>query len=344
MLSEILWMFRQSLGLLLRWPEYDHNRWGVLGVLVMLAGILFLGFSLWRSCAAKTKRRLLWLLSGLFIAAATLTAGSTAVCHGTHEPRRTAAGLEPAATEATSPVSGAEVLELAGPADAPWGLLVLIGGYGSESPALAEPPSLRQPWQPGPQPDPLPGLFRRRIFVHLHGGFGWTGWEKTEPLGASLSRHLEQRRRELDLEKLPCLLIAHSRGAQVAAAAPVFRTEPGWTRVAVHPPAGVDPLLRLLAGISPEITEIHTLGGKIQFDLLREPGLRASLFPFDAVYQARLWDRTVTRFPAQTGLPLRNLSPIGSHVMPFCRRDTAFWRDLEAELRAPQPFARPGPG
>jgi hypothetical protein len=250
-----------------------------------------------------------------------------AVCFGTHRQRGHGA----------SPLTGAEVVLVPGAADASWGILVLVGGYGSESPAFGEPAFLRDTTLAEPQFRVLLERFRYRVIVRLHGGFGWRHAD-TLAIADSLDRYLHTDPLAGAAGAGPCVVIAHSRGTQIVAATPCFRT-PAWRRFAVHPPAAVNPLLRLLSWMSPEIAEIQHCGKEMARN---DSGLVAAVdsatarlvgFPWTVMYQAHGWDHTVIRFPAAPGRPLSNLSPWGSHTLPFCASRSRVWQDITMRLR-----------
>lgn len=333
MLTEIIWFITGSFALLRRWSEYDHCVWIWLGVgaylatLPLLAGLVK---SLFTGRLFRKKGSFPLFLIGTAALAMLLVAGSAAVLFSTHLKRQ---------PQPFGEVAGAQVREIAGSADAPYGLLVLVGGYGSESPLLGEPAALDAAWDPAAPPtDPLVPLFRRRIFVRLHGGFGWNDWKSADEIGSSLDAYVLRRQRELGLEGVPAVLIAHSRGAQIAAATAAFRG-PDWIRIAACPPAGVHANLRLFSRISPEISDIHQAGIRAAAARLADPA-DPRHFPWTAVCQTRAFDHVVRQFTPATGLPLRSLPPAGAHTLPVCERDTPFWHDVEAELRSPRPYSQ----
>lgn len=332
MFTEILWFITGSFGLLRRWGEYDHCGWVWLGIGAYAAAVpLFIGLvkALFTRNTFRKKRGVLGFLTGLVLLAVLPVVASTAILFGTHVKRQ---------PQEFGTVAGAEIREIAGPPAAPYGLLVLVGGYGSESPLLGEPAALDAAWDPAaPAPDSLIPLFRRRLFVRLHGGFGWNDWAPTDDIGRSLSAYVERREKELGLQRARNVLIAHSRGTHVAAAAEVFRGAE-WIRIAVCPPAGVQPSLHIFSGVSPEISEIHQTGLVTAAARLSDPASPRH-FPWSIVCQSRLFDRTVMQFPPESGLPLRELPPAGAHTLPVCERDTPFWHDVETELRSPRPYS-----
>lgn len=305
------WLLIASLRCWCAGSSLERNYWAWVGAAVQGLGLVCLALGC-RQAFGPTGFS--FSVLGFLLAAFLLTGiGTGAVCHGHHLPRR-----------AHGPVAGAELLEVDGPADAPGGILVVIGGYGSESPAFQEPPPLRRPWEAVVTPaHPVVARFRKRVFIHPHGGFGWQH-RPTAEIGTALNAWLRAPAQRALTAGRHNLLIAHSRGTQIAAATPAFR-EPGWRRLAVHPPAGVQPHLRLYAPLSPEIAEIHRLG--------RAHGQHYD-FPWDTVFQATLWDNTVTRFPRRSGLPLCNSGGFGIHTTALACLSSVFWRTLAREYAA----------
>lgn len=321
MYQDLVWIVGQVPGLLLGWSELCHSPLGWLGLALLLAGVgtlvVSLAAAVWRQpgtcprCGLR-KRLLLCVLGGGLAAV-----GVPLLVFGSHLPETGWTVLD-----------GAVVREFTGPPDAPLGVLVLVGGYGSESPPLAEPALFRQD-AVSPAADTAAArvarLYRLRLVVHPRGGLGWFDWRSNAAVSASLDRYLEERRRAPGWPAdRPCLVVAHSRGCQLVVGTPFFQ-RPEWRRFAVHPPAGVQPTSRLFAWLSPEITEIHRFGREWATAPAES---RLHRFPWTALFQAKNWDHTVLEFAPDSGLPLRFLSPAGTHVQPFAKPDTPVWRAL----------------
>ncbi|MFA5206494.1 MAG: hypothetical protein WC708_19015 [Lentisphaeria bacterium] len=296
-----------GLGLLVVW-------WGAAGLAVMAA---------LRRRRGGIRRLLVVAAGGVIL----LPAGTALLLFGSHLPAAGATRLD-----------GAVVREVAGPPSAPLGVLVLVGGYGSESPLLAEPALFRKgevpPGDAATAAAELARLFRLRLVVHPCGGVGWNDWRSNAAVSASLDRYLERRSREPGWPVgRPLVVVAHSRGCQIVVGSAVFR-RPEWRCYAVHPPAGVQPLPRLAAGLSPEIMEIHRFG----LEWAAAPaGSPRRTFPWAAVFQAKDWDHTVLQFGSESGLPLRNLSPAGTHTQPFTAPDTPAWRAVVGDMSGMMP-------
>ncbi len=320
---ELWWYPSQAWRLMTTQDSLVHNHVAGIGLFLwFLAAVL----GLWAARAVLFNRPRGWGGACLKVLAVGLSpvlffAGAAGICMGTHAART---------PDSTGRVFGAEVVAVAGPANAPLGMLVTIGGYGSESPAFAEPREVRQDAQmAGPEVAPFLKLFRKRILVHLHGGLGWD-FGNTHEIAAALDRFLETEENRPFWQGQSNVVVAHSRGNQVMVQSTVFR-EPTWRRFGVHPPAGVQPCMRAFTGIDPEIGEIDGLG--------RTLSLEPAAFPWTVMYQARTWDHTVLRFPPTTRFPQRDISPCGSHTTPFTRWDSAAWQDIRqtVALPAPQP-------
>ena len=323
MSQDVAGIMGQVPGLFLGWGGLRHSPLGWLGLVLLLAGVGALvgavASAVWcqqgKGSDCGLRKWLTVCVVGLLLAAV----GVPLLVFGSHLPETGWTALD-----------GAVVREFAGPPDAPLGVLVLVGGYGSESPVLAEPALFRQD-AVSPAADTAAArvarLYRLRVVVHPRGGLGWFDWRRNAAVSASLDRYLEERRRAPGWPAdRPCLVAAHSRGCQLVVGTPFFR-RPEWRRFAVHPPAGVQPTSRLFAWLSPEITEIHRFGREWA---LAPADASVRRFPWTALFQAKNWDHTVLEFAPDSGLPLRFLSPAGTHVQPFAKPDTPVWRALAA--------------
>jgi hypothetical protein len=348
---DLLWFVRQAFVLFRPGSGFVYTPVVFAGVVSVVAGLALVLAALWRVCrpSPRPARRSVARLAGaLGLAGAALglvAAGAGAICGGTRFPPPPAGGAVA--------LNGATATLVPGPPDAPFGLLVTVSGYGSQSPAFCEPAELRDATTPTAVREragaaDLSALFRQRLLVRLNGGFTWPAEARsTLTVAAELDALLRRPELEPLWRERPALVVAHSRGTHVTAATAAFRA-PGWTRIAVHPPAGVWWYLRLHARRSPEIAEIHALGGllaqrqgpeALPAALAPEAwGTQAPMFlsfPWNEVWQARGWDHTVWRFPAGTlAATPRNRHPWGSHSAPFADGASAFWRGLEARLRA----------
>ncbi len=314
MLTEIRWILIQAIQPL--WNGGSDRSWYAwFGYALLLLAILMLLPCIRAIITLRPVRAAGCLLTTFILA----VIGSAMVCFGTHASR----GASPGETT----ITGAQICVFDGPATADLGTLFLIGGYGSESPAFCEPAGFRQ--QPADSADPIVSRFRKRVIVHLHGGFGWNDSAKTANLAAALRHWLETNASEWKTAGRFNIVCAHSRGAQVLAYTPWFR-EHGWKCIAVHPAAAVNLHFRLLDFASPEITEIHRTGE----ELLREfrYGGGHKLHPWDIAWQAWGWDFMVQRFPADTGIDLRNTDPFASHITPYGDRNSQFWQEFAALL------------
>ncbi|MFA4944640.1 MAG: hypothetical protein WC789_08070 [Lentisphaeria bacterium] len=331
MLLELAWFCYASLRQVYTWQEHEHTPMGWAGLFLFMGMpvILFiLGRNAMRRKSRQMPRRRKWLLVGALPIMA--LAGMVCVVFGTHLRRRP--------MEIGIRVPGVQIVEGKGPLKASYGLLVLIGGYGAESPMLSEPPRFREADASSAATlrDPFLSQFRHRLIIHPQGGLGWPDWEPASRIGSALNGYIERRRRELGVDAFPAVVVAHSRGTQIAEATPLFR-QPDWLRIAVSPPAGVHAVSRLFAPFSPEITEIHNLGQEKLKARLANP-VAPEHFPWNAVYQARGWDYVVERFPLQAGLPLRNSLPMGGHVLPYRYGGSSLWRDIQRELENDAPY------
>ena len=317
MLNELLWFPVQAVRLLgTSGVRTCFDAWA--GYFAMLLALLLLILCIRAFFRLHWIRAPLYLLLGL----ALFWGGSAMAAFGTHFVR----GLTPGETA----ITGAQVQVLDGPKDADLGTLVLIGGYGSESPALCEPAVFRAPTSETAD-DPLLARFQKRVIIRLHGGFGWRDDAANADVAAALQKWLAVNGAPWLQEGRYNVVVAHSRGCQIVAQTPWFR-EQSWRRVAVHPPAGVQPYFRAISYFSPEVTGIHKTGLEL-LDKLRA-GEEEKFAPWTELYQAHGWDQTVQRFPDDTGMETLNISPFGSHVTPFCDRGSRFWQDFGDNLPA----------
>ncbi len=316
MLNDLLWFPTRAIPLLWAWGGGLHRSataW--LGYALALAALLLLVACVRSLLKLHLVRAAAFLLLGAILG----VCGSAMAGFGTHFDRGDGGGTA---------IAGAQVLELDGPATADLGTLVLIGGYGSESPVFSEPAVFREAG--AESADPVVARFHRRVIVRLHGGFGWNDSIRAANIAATIQSWLEQKESAWkDGSRRYNVVVAHSRGSQVLAMTPWFRKH-GWQRIAVHPPAGVNLLFRLFDFACPEIDEIDDTGARLLHEFRYGGGKK--LQPWTAVYQAWGWDQTVDRFPEDTGLVLRNEGPFGSHVTPFCDRNSYFWREFENSL------------
>lgn len=330
-MCDLFWLLRQGFVLLCPGRGYEHGPFAYVGALLLLGGLALAGWSLWRAARRLVGRgaRPTWPRIGAALSAGALlvVAGAGGVCLGTR--------FAPDAP-ATRTITGATVTDLAGPDNAPYALLVTVAGYGSQSPGFSEPASLRE--QAPDRDSGVGALFRRRLLVRLTGGFAWPD----EARGTlAVAEALDTLLREPSLLALwqggPAVVVAHSRGTHVTAATPAFAA-PGWTRIALHPPGGVHGGLLLFRGHSPEIGEIHRVGGFMAGGAAPAEqawGERAPAFagfPWTLVIQARGWDHTVRRLPPRPGLPLLNVDPWGSHSAPFSDGGSAAWERIRGRL------------
>ena len=333
-LHELLWWLCQGMGLCVRHRAFVRNAWAQAGTALLVLAVALVGGVLVLALAGHFHGNPsgVGFLITLGSAIAAAGAGLAGICFGSHPPPSTG----------TFSVTGADVRVHTAAPDAPLGILVTVGGYGSASPAFCEPPFVNDP---DLAPENLRSQllrFRYRVALRLHGGLGWD-YADTLAIADSLEQLL-QTAPLAAASALPCVVVAHSRGTQVVAATRTFRS-PNWQRFAVHPPAGVNPLLRLFSGLSPEIAEIQRYG---ELAKQAEPSVnpspvgdpaaqRLAGFSWTVMYQAKGWDHTVIRFRSEPGRPVCNLSPWGTHTLPFTAGTSRVWRDLQARFAAIAP-------
>ena len=318
MIADLLWLIRCSLRCWVAGPRLDRNGLAWIGLILQLTGLL-LGAAIladaWGGVGTTGIRLILLAGAGILFCS-----GSAGVCFGSHLPRT---------PQSSGLVPGAELLTADGPPEARDGLLVIVCGYGSESPAFCEPEFLRQPLSSDTLTEPLLRQYRRRVFLHLHGGIGWC-YRPVEEIAAGLDTLLRQDDFARLVRQRQNLVIGHSRGCQVVAATAVFRN-PDWKRVAVHPPAGVQPYLLAFAAIDPGIAEIHRFGGRMNGPVTGMTGPTLATFPWNRILQARGFDNTVWRLDPAPGRPVENCSAFGAHITPFSRSQAPLWEELRQQ-------------